>query len=38
MQEIILGEGQFAQNKQRICNYLNVNKVEPIFIKLDSTP
>lgn len=38
MQEIVLGEGQFVQNKQRIRNYLNVSKVEPLFIKLDSTP
>jgi hypothetical protein len=38
MQEIVLGEGQFVQNKQRICNYPNVSKAEPFFIKLDSTP
>jgi hypothetical protein len=38
MQEIVLGERQFVQNKQRIRNSLNVNKVEPFSITLDFIP
>ncbi len=38
MQKIVLGEGQFAQNKQRIHNSLSVSKLEPFSIKLNFIP
>jgi hypothetical protein len=38
MQEIILGEGQFVQNKLKIWNSPNVNIGNFFFVKLNSIP
>ncbi len=38
MQGIHLGEEQFVQNRPRICNSLNVSRLEPFFVRLNSTP
>jgi hypothetical protein len=35
---MLLGEGQFVQNRPMICNSPNVSRLEPFFVKLNFVP
>lgn len=36
MHEIILGEGQFVQNRPMVYNFPSVSRAKPFFVSLDS--